>query len=141
MINKGIVNLLLSKENFWYQWVLYIQYITYSHCKARLKNMLVCHHPSLFWGVHPNSQNFCSFLDRKDSTNTYLTWFLSASLPSTSCAYFFCNVYVTIMNLAYFNPRNLQFASKQLHGTSFPWLSLLHPSPQMEWWCNHSLQG
>ena len=40
----------------------------------------------------------------------YLTWFSSSSLLSTSCVYFFCNVHANIMNLAYFNPLNLQLA-------------------------------
>ena len=44
-------------------------------------------------------------------TLIYLTWFSSASLRSTSCIYFFFNVDVTIMNLAYFNPKNLQLAN------------------------------
>ena len=40
----------------------------------------------------------------------YLTWFSSSSLHSTSCAYVSYNVRATIMNLAYFNPQNLQLA-------------------------------
>ena len=31
----------------------------------------------------------------------------------------------TSMNLAYFNPNNLQLAGQQLHGTSFPQISVL----------------
>ena len=40
----------------------------------------------------------------------YLTWFSSSLLRSISCVYFFCNVHDTIINLAYFNPHNLQLA-------------------------------
>ena len=40
----------------------------------------------------------------------YLTWFSSSSLRSTSCVYLFCNVHATIIDLADFNPYNLQLA-------------------------------
>ena len=81
LINKDIVDLLLSFLNCWYQWVLYIRYITYSHCKVKLKNMLVCHHPSLLLWVHTTSQIFFSFLDGKDNI-TYLhsTYLLNLSV-------------------------------------------------------------
>ena len=45
-----------------------------------------------------------------------------------------------IMNLAYFNQQNPQLGGWKLHGTLFPWLCLLHPSPWMGWWCKHSLE-
>ena len=40
----------------------------------------------------------------------YWTWFSSSLVLFTSYVYFFCNVHVTIVNLAYFNPHNLQLA-------------------------------
>ena len=44
------------------------------------------------------------------SLRSNLTWFLSSSLHSISCVYFFCTVHTTIMNLAYFNPHSPQLA-------------------------------
>ena len=70
----------------------------------------------------------------------YLTWISSSSLCSIY-VYFFCNVDATIMILAYLNPQNPRLASKRLHGTSFPRLSLLCPSPWMGWCCNYWLEG
>ena len=40
----------------------------------------------------------------------YLTWFSSSSLSSISFVSFFSNVHTAIINLAYFNPRNLELA-------------------------------
>ena len=42
--------------------------------QAKLQNMLVCCHLSLFFRVHPPSEKFffLSFSDGKDSTNPYL---------------------------------------------------------------------
>ena len=70
----------------------------------------------------------------------YLTWISSSSLCSI-CVYFFCNVDATIMILAYLNPQNPWLASKRLHGTSFPRLSLPCPSAWMGWCCNYWLEG
>ena len=49
----------------------------------------------------------------KNSINPYLLNLIFeffAPLRSISCVHFFCNVHATIINLAYFNPRNLQLA-------------------------------
>ena len=50
----------------------------------------------------------------------YWTWFSSSLVLFSSYVYFFCNVHVTIVNLAYFNPHNRQLAGKQLNLTLFP---------------------
>ena len=56
---------------------------------------------------------------QKFSLRSNLTWFLSSSLHSISCVYFFCTVHTTIMILAYFNPHNPQLAGDDgvtIHG-------------------------
>ena len=111
-MNKGIVNLVLCKLNFWYQWALYIQYNTYSYCEARLKNMLVSHHLGLFFEyTQPTGKKkYHLEMGKIALILIYLTWFWSSLLHSTSCVYFFCNVDATIMNLVYLNPHNPQLA-------------------------------
>ena len=78
----------------------------------RLKNMLVCHHPGPLFPEHPAGQEFFFFfvLRWKKEHWSLLTWFSSSSLSSISFVSFFSNVHTAIINLAYFNPRNLELA-------------------------------
>ena len=48
----------------------------------------------------------------------YLTWFLSSSLRSTYCVYFFFNVHATIKSLAYFNPALIHTVSNEQANSS-----------------------
>ena len=87
---------------------------SYDHW-ARFKNMLVCRRPCRFFRVYPAGwkKGFFYHFEIEEITLIfiYLTWFSSSSLHSTSCVYFLCNMHATIMNLAYFNPHNLQLTT------------------------------
>ena len=80
----------------------------------RLKNMLVCHHPGPLFPEHPAGQEFFFFfpfeMEKRALILIYLTWFSSSSLSSISFVSFFSNVHTAIINLAYFNPRNIELA-------------------------------